>query len=108
MVRSGAMKKVQFVELALFASVLLAAVFVPLAVSKIFKYFALLPRVEIDESLLRVLLREIRKASLQGAPAIRPEPLAGNFQVNFDSGQTGAERLLEAAARICRFLLKSG
>ena len=98
--RSGTMEKVEFVELLLFAAILLAAIVVPLAIAQIFEYFAFLPCGEIDEPLLLVLLRELGEARFERAPAIGAQLLAGNFKMDLDPRQTRTQRLLQAAPGI--------
>lgn len=102
------MKQVQFIQVALFASILLAAVLLPLAIAEIFKYLAFLPRIEVDEPLLLVLPREVGEARFQRLSAIRAEFFANDFQVNLDPSQARPKRLLQATPCIRRFLFERG
>jgi hypothetical protein len=97
-----------FVDLLLLPAILLAAVIFPFSIAQIFEDFALLARIEIDEPLLFVLLREVREARFEGLFAVRAKFFASRLQLKIDARQAPTEGLLQAAARIRRFLFEYG
>ncbi len=103
MVRSGTMQQMQFVQVALFSPILRAAVIVPLAIAEVFEDFALPAGIEINQPLLLVLLREIRKAGIKPLPPVRAKFLTSGLQMDLDSRQARSKCFLQSAPRVTRF-----